>query len=102
MCRLKIISFQVLKFWDDNSLDTEHLGYLTCVDYDGTIYDTTKYCALQAQQVSELVFVIKYPVIDYMSSRIELKVVRYIVNHENSVSRHVPLSLDISKFRWKL
>ena len=27
------------------------MGYLTCVDFDGTIYDTTKYCALQAQQV---------------------------------------------------
>ena len=30
------------------------MGYLTCVDYDGTIYDTTKYCALQAQQVCSL------------------------------------------------
>jgi len=40
----------VITFWTTHSLDTEHTGYVTSVDYDGTIYDTTKHCLLQAQQ----------------------------------------------------
>ena len=34
---------RVLPFWLKHSLDTEHGGYFTCLDRDGSIYDTRKY-----------------------------------------------------------
>ena len=41
----------VLPFWMLHSPDREHGGYLTCLDRDGTVYDTDKFVWLQARQV---------------------------------------------------
>jgi N-acylglucosamine 2-epimerase len=41
----------VLPFWQKASLDREHGGYFTCLDRDGSVYDTDKFIWLQARQV---------------------------------------------------
>jgi N-acylglucosamine 2-epimerase len=41
----------VLPFWEKHSLDNESGGYFTCLDRDGTVYDTDKFVWLQARQV---------------------------------------------------
>ena len=41
----------VLSFWLHHSLDHECGGYYTCLDHDGTVYDSTKYSWLQGRQV---------------------------------------------------
>ena len=41
----------VLPFWMRHSPDREHGGYLTCLERDGTVYDTDKFVWLQARQV---------------------------------------------------
>jgi N-acylglucosamine 2-epimerase len=41
----------VIPFWERHSLDGEFGGYLTCLDRDGTVYDTDKFVWLQARQV---------------------------------------------------
>ncbi len=41
----------VIPFWLLHSLDTEHGGYFTCLDRDGSIYDTRKYVWLNGRQV---------------------------------------------------
>ena len=41
----------VIPFWQDYSIDTEQGGYFTCLDRDGTVYDTDKFMWLQARQV---------------------------------------------------
>lgn len=41
----------VLPFWLDHSLDSEHGGYFNCLDRDGRVYDTTKHMWLQCRQV---------------------------------------------------
>jgi N-acylglucosamine 2-epimerase len=33
---------RVVPFWSKHSLDTVHGGYLTALDKDGSVYDTTK------------------------------------------------------------
>ncbi|MHC4367413.1 MAG: AGE family epimerase/isomerase, partial [Planctomycetota bacterium] len=41
----------VIPFWEERSIDAEHGGYFTCLDRDGTIYDTDKFIWLQARQI---------------------------------------------------
>ncbi|VAW10570.1 N-acylglucosamine 2-epimerase [hydrothermal vent metagenome] len=41
----------VIPFWKENSIDTKFGGYFTCLDIDGTVYDTDKFIWLQARQV---------------------------------------------------
>jgi len=41
----------VLPFWERHSLDAESGGYFTCLDRDGTVYDTDKFVWLQCRQV---------------------------------------------------
>ncbi len=41
----------VIPFWMSHSIDTEHCGFLTCLDRTGKVFDTEKYTWLQARQV---------------------------------------------------
>ena len=41
----------VVPFWEAHSLDSRYGGYFTCLDRDGTVYDTDKFVWLQARQV---------------------------------------------------
>jgi N-acylglucosamine 2-epimerase len=41
----------VLPFWEKHSRDTEYGGYFSCLDRDGTVYDTDKFIWLQSRQV---------------------------------------------------
>lgn len=41
----------VIPFWLKHSLDREHGGYYTCLDRDGSLYDTRKYVWLQGRAV---------------------------------------------------
>ena len=41
----------VLPFWERHSLDLECGGYFTCLDRDGSVFDTDKFLWLQARQV---------------------------------------------------
>lgn len=41
----------VLPFWEKHSVDHEMGGYFTCLDRDGTVYDTDKFMWLQARQI---------------------------------------------------
>jgi len=41
----------VIPFWEKYSVDPTYGGYFTCLERDGTIYDTDKFIWLQARQV---------------------------------------------------
>jgi N-acylglucosamine 2-epimerase len=41
----------VLPFWLHHSPDTEYGGYFSCLDRDGTVFDTDKFVWLQARQI---------------------------------------------------
>lgn len=41
----------VLPFWQNHSLDHQEGGYFTCLDAQGTVYDTDKFIWLQNRQV---------------------------------------------------
>lgn len=41
----------VVPFWLRHALDREHGGYFTCLDRDGSIYDTRKYVWLQGRAI---------------------------------------------------
>ena len=41
----------VIPFWEKHSIDKEYGGYFSCLDRDGTIYDTDKFIWLQAREV---------------------------------------------------
>lgn len=41
----------VIPFWEKHSVDWEHGGYFTCLDREGTVYDTDKFIWLQNRQV---------------------------------------------------
>ncbi|WP_254150839.1 AGE family epimerase/isomerase [Candidatus Chloroploca mongolica] len=41
----------VIPFWLRHALDHEHGGYFTCLDRDGTVYDSRKYMWLQGRAV---------------------------------------------------
>ena len=41
----------IIPFWEKHSLDREKGGYFTCLDREGTVYDTDKFIWLQNRQV---------------------------------------------------
>ncbi len=41
----------VIPFWERHSLDREYGGYFTCLERDGSVFDTDKFIWLQARQV---------------------------------------------------
>lgn len=41
----------VVPFWERHSLDRRFGGYITCLDRDGTVFDTDKFIWLQARQL---------------------------------------------------
>jgi N-acylglucosamine 2-epimerase len=41
----------VIPFWEKHSPDRQQGGYFTCLERDGTVYDTDKFVWLQARQV---------------------------------------------------
>jgi len=41
----------VIPFWEKHSVDAQQGGYFTCLERDGTVYDTDKFMWLQARQV---------------------------------------------------
>lgn len=41
----------IIPFWEHYSIDKKHGGYFTCLNRDGTVYDTDKFIWLQARQV---------------------------------------------------
>src|SRR5574338_248724 len=41
----------VIPFWMKHSVDREHGGFFTCLERDGTVFDTRKYVWLQGRQV---------------------------------------------------
>lgn len=41
----------VLPFWEKYSVDKEYGGYLTCLDRDGSVFDTDKFMWLQGRQI---------------------------------------------------
>lgn len=41
----------VLPFWLNNSIDKEYGGYFSCLDRDGSVYDTDKFTWLQGREV---------------------------------------------------
>lgn len=41
----------VIPFWENHSIDEQQGGYFTCLDRDGTVYDTDKFIWLQTRQV---------------------------------------------------
>ena len=43
--------FRVVPFWLNKSQDTEFGGYFTCLDRDGSVYDTDKFIWLQGREV---------------------------------------------------
>lgn len=41
----------VIPFWMNHSIDRQYGGYFSCLERDGTVYDTDKFIWLQARQV---------------------------------------------------
>ena len=41
----------VIPFWMRHSIDYEYGGYFTCLERDGSVFDTDKFIWLQARQV---------------------------------------------------
>ena len=41
----------IIPFWIDHSIDQQYGGYLTCLNRDGSVFDTDKFTWLQARQV---------------------------------------------------
>ena len=42
---------KVIPFWEQNSIDTQYGGYLSCLDREGKVYDTDKFIWLQNRQL---------------------------------------------------
>ncbi|MBO3098767.1 AGE family epimerase/isomerase [Gelidibacter pelagius] len=40
----------IIPFWEENSIDSTHGGYFTCLDKTGEVYDTDKFMWLQGRQ----------------------------------------------------
>ena len=40
----------IIPFWENNSIDYQNGGYFTCLDTQGTVYDTDKFMWLQGRQ----------------------------------------------------
>jgi N-acylglucosamine 2-epimerase len=49
-CRAALLD-DVIPFWEKHSLDHEYGGYFTCLERDGSVFDTDKFLWLQARQV---------------------------------------------------
>jgi N-acylglucosamine 2-epimerase len=49
-CRSALLD-DVIPFWERHSIDRESGGYFTCLNRDGSVYDTDKFIWLQARQV---------------------------------------------------
>jgi len=49
-CRSALLE-DVIPFWEKHSIDRECGGYFTCLDRDGSVFDTDKFVWLQARQV---------------------------------------------------
>lgn len=47
----KALFNDVIPFWEKHSIDKKRGGYFTCLDRDGSVYDTDKFIWLQARQV---------------------------------------------------
>ncbi|NGM60791.1 AGE family epimerase/isomerase [Sphingobacterium sp. SGG-5] len=41
----------VMPFWEKHSIDKEYGGFFTCLDRDGTVFDTDKFMWLQGRQI---------------------------------------------------
>lgn len=41
----------ILPFWLDHSIDQQCGGYFTCLDRDGSVFDTDKFVWLQGREV---------------------------------------------------
>lgn len=41
----------IIPFWEQHSIDSEYGGFLTCLERDGTVYDTNKYMWMQWREV---------------------------------------------------
>ena len=50
-CYRRDLLDSVIPFWLKHSLDRQMGGYFTCLDRDGSVYDTTKYMWLQGRAV---------------------------------------------------
>ena len=48
---LKMLTKDCLGFWEKHSLDKKNGGYFTCLERDGSVYDTDKFIWLQGRQV---------------------------------------------------
>lgn len=46
-----VLLADVIPFWERHSLDREYGGYFTCLERDGSVFDTDKFIWLQARQV---------------------------------------------------
>ena len=42
---------RVMPFWMEKSIDAEYGGFFTCLERDGTVFDTDKFIWLQGRQV---------------------------------------------------
>ena len=42
---------RVIPFWLEKSPDMEYGGYFTCLDRDGSLYDTDKFIWLQGREI---------------------------------------------------
>lgn len=42
---------RVIPFWEKHSVDTEYGGYFSCLDREGSVYDTDKFMWLQCRQM---------------------------------------------------
>ena len=49
--RMEELFGNVVPFWVEHSIDREHGGYLTCLERDGTPYDTFKQMWMQWREV---------------------------------------------------
>jgi N-acylglucosamine 2-epimerase len=47
----RALTDDVLPFWERHSRDREHGGYFTCLERDGTVFDTDKFVWLQGRQM---------------------------------------------------
>ena len=42
---------EIIPFWEKYSIDKENGGFFTCIDSNGTVYDTDKFVWLQGRQI---------------------------------------------------
>src|SRR5690606_279863 len=71
----------VIPFWEQYSLDSEHSGYFTCLDSQGNVFDTDKFTWLQGRQA--WMFSLLYNQVQAKSSWLEIAKsgIDFLVNH---------------------